>query len=110
MDRATTTWEVWQGLSFGCVQCHSHPYDPIEREEYYDFLAFFNDTVDDDTNAHRPVISVPQDVSKYPEMSTLIGKIRDFEKAAHNFWIGVDRKTEWLPVDKLEATSKTAAQ
>ena len=109
MDRATTTWEVWQGLSFGCVQCHSHPYDPIKHEEYYDFLAFFNNTVDDDTNAHRPVISVPQDVSKYPEMNTLIGKIHGLEKAAHDFWIGVDRKTEWLPVNKLEATSKTAA-
>ena len=27
LDRVNTTWEVWQGLSFGCTQCHSHPYD-----------------------------------------------------------------------------------
>ena len=34
MDRNVTTWEVFQGVSMGCVQCHSHPYDPIKHEEY----------------------------------------------------------------------------
>ena len=46
IDRVNTTWEVWQGTSFGCVQCHSHPYDPFRQEEYYSFFAFFNNTAD----------------------------------------------------------------
>ena len=29
IDRVNTTWEVWQGTTFACIQCHSHPYDPI---------------------------------------------------------------------------------
>ncbi|WP_430451885.1 DUF1549 domain-containing protein [Rhodopirellula europaea] len=24
-----------RGVTFGCVQCHSHPYDPFEHDEYY---------------------------------------------------------------------------
>ncbi|CAG5011659.1 hypothetical protein DYBT9275_04994 [Dyadobacter sp. CECT 9275] len=48
IDRVNTTWEVWQGTTFGCVQCHSHPYDPIRHEDYYKYMAFFNNTRDED--------------------------------------------------------------
>jgi hypothetical protein len=48
IDRVNTTWEVWQGTTFGCIQCHSHPYDPIPHEDYYKYLAFFNNTRDED--------------------------------------------------------------
>lgn len=40
IDRINTTWEVWQGVSMGCVQCHSHPYDPIRHNHYYKFMVF----------------------------------------------------------------------
>jgi hypothetical protein len=46
MDRAATTWSVLNGVTFNCVQCHSHPYDPIRHSEYYRFLAFFNTSRD----------------------------------------------------------------
>lgn len=59
MDRVNTTWQAWQGVSFGCVQCHSHPYDPIEHKEYYQFLAFFNNTVDTDLGNDLPTLLVP---------------------------------------------------
>ena len=29
MDRVNTTWEALMGTTFACVQCHSHPYDPL---------------------------------------------------------------------------------
>ena len=44
MDRVNTTWEVLMGTTFACVQCHSHPYDPFTLDEYYKFLAFFNNS------------------------------------------------------------------
>ena len=49
MDRVNTTWQAWHGTTFGCVQCHSHPYDPFRHKEYYQFLAFFNNAMDSDT-------------------------------------------------------------
>jgi hypothetical protein len=54
LDRVNTTWEVLQGTSFSCVQCHSHPYDPIRHEEYYKYMAFFNNSRDEDIPDESP--------------------------------------------------------
>lgn len=56
IDRVNTTWEGLMGTTFSCVQCHSHPYDPFKHEEYYRFLAFFNNTRDEDTWADYPAL------------------------------------------------------
>ncbi|MEP7111360.1 MAG: DUF1553 domain-containing protein [Ferruginibacter sp.] len=56
MDRVNTTWQAIMGTTFGCVQCHSHPYDPFKHDEYYKFLAFFNNTRDEDTEADYPLL------------------------------------------------------
>jgi hypothetical protein len=56
MDRLNTTFEVWQSTSMGCVQCHSHPYDPFKQEEYYQLMAFFNNTQDADLNSMAPTL------------------------------------------------------
>ena len=54
VDRVNTTWEVWQSTTMGCVQCHTHPYDPFVHEEYYKSMAFFNNTRDEDTHSEHP--------------------------------------------------------
>ena len=56
IDRVNTTWEVWQSTTMACVQCHSHPYDPIKMEEYYTSFAFFNNTSDWDVPAEHPLL------------------------------------------------------
>lgn len=56
MDRVNTTWSVLMGTTFNCVQCHSHPYDPFRHEEYYKFMAFFNNSADEDTEPEYPVL------------------------------------------------------
>lgn len=56
LDRVNTTWEALMGTTFACVQCHSHPYDPFRHEDYYKFLAFFNNTRDEDTEADYPLL------------------------------------------------------
>ena len=44
IDRVNTTGTVWLGTTIGCVQCHSHKYDPFLQREYYQLFAFFNNT------------------------------------------------------------------
>ncbi|RYG03582.1 MAG: DUF1553 domain-containing protein, partial [Chitinophagaceae bacterium] len=56
LDRVNTTWEALMGTTFACVQCHSHPYDPFTHEEYYKFMAFFDNTRDDDTYEDYPLL------------------------------------------------------
>ncbi|MEQ6121764.1 DUF1553 domain-containing protein [Reichenbachiella sp. MALMAid0571] len=56
IDRVNNTWEVWQSTTMSCVQCHSHPYDPIRHEEYYTSMAFFNNTSDWDVPSEHPIL------------------------------------------------------
>ena len=56
LDRVNTTWSALMGTSFNCVQCHSHPYDPFKHEEYYNFMAFFNNTRDEDAESEYPLL------------------------------------------------------
>ncbi|MGB1021170.1 MAG: DUF1549 domain-containing protein, partial [Flavobacteriaceae bacterium] len=54
IDRINTTFSVWQSTTMECVQCHSHPYDPFKHKEYYQLLAYFNNTRDEDTPDEAP--------------------------------------------------------
>jgi hypothetical protein len=56
LDRTNTTWEALMGTSFACVQCHSHPYDPFRHEDYYKFMAYFNNSRDEDTYSEYPLL------------------------------------------------------
>ncbi|HEY0056832.1 MAG TPA: DUF1553 domain-containing protein [Pedobacter sp.] len=56
MDRVNATWDGLLSTTFACVQCHSHPYDPFKHDDYYKFLAFFNDTRDEDTVSEYPYL------------------------------------------------------
>ncbi len=69
-DRVSTTWEVWQGTTMSCVQCHSHPYDPIVHEEFYQAYAFFNNTEDRDIYNEQPKLFTyaPEDQEKLTEI------------------------------------------
>jgi hypothetical protein len=63
VDRVNTTWTVWQATTFGCLQCHSHPYDPFPQRDYYRFAAFFNNTEDCDQNDDYPRLVFPTNMS-----------------------------------------------
>jgi hypothetical protein len=46
IDRVNTTGAVWLGLTVSCAQCHSHKFDPIPHDEFYNLFAFFNSGTD----------------------------------------------------------------
>lgn len=76
IDRISTTWTTWQATTFACVQCHSHPYDPIEHDEFYRFMGFFNSTDDCDQRDDFPKMKVAADPLKSAEASSLEINIR----------------------------------
>ncbi len=76
MDRVATTWQGIMGTTFACVQCHSHPYDPFRHEDYYKFMAFFNNTRDEDTHGDYPILREyrKQDSVTYLELNGWLKK------------------------------------
>lgn len=105
IDRVNTTWQAWQGLTFGCVQCHSHPYDPIRHEEYYKFLAFFNSSADCDLGGiEEPVVNAPLDDAdneKAAKLDRRIAALRQREFLAGNELL--QNRALWKPMTGLHA-------
>ncbi len=58
VDRVNTTGAVWLGLTVGCAQCHTHKFDPITHQEYFQLFAFFNHGMD--VNNIGPTVPVTE--------------------------------------------------
>ena len=73
VDRVNTTMEVWMGTTMRCSECHTHKYDPITQEEYFQVYAFFNQTADHDQPNEYPVHrdGSPEDLARLDEVRAL---------------------------------------
>lgn len=108
LDRVNTTWEVWQGTTMACVQCHSHPYDPIEHRDYYRFAAFFNQSVDADVPESHPLLRVPLDPSRHAEAGELEDKITSLEEDIHQLRVSLASRTRWIAPTGIQGSSQKA--
>src|SRR5262249_45969797 len=108
MDRSATTWSVLNGLTINCVQCHSHPYDPIHHDEYYKSLAFFNTSRDADYPSDAPVLRVPKDRSRYPEAAQIQQEIAGMTASVVDTGRRLESQTPWTPVVIRSATASEA--
>jgi len=83
LDRVSTTYEVWQSTTMACVQCHSHTYDPIRHEEFYQSAAFFNNSRDEDTHDEEPRLRFysPEEKTEIASITKWV-KENEGEKAA----------------------------
>ena len=81
LDRVSTTWAVWEGVTFNCVQCHAHPYDPFDQPEFYKFVAFYNTSRDWDLREDLPKLDVPLNTADFGKARDLDRKIRNLMSA-----------------------------
>ncbi|MDA7920499.1 PSD1 and planctomycete cytochrome C domain-containing protein [Verrucomicrobiales bacterium] len=68
MDRVETMGSVWLGLSVGCARCHTHKYDEITHDEYYQLFAYFNngdETTSKITHTEEAVEKWKSDLAKH---------------------------------------------
>ncbi|MBB3208196.1 hypothetical protein FHS27_004023 [Rhodopirellula rubra] len=111
LDRVSTTWQTWMGVTFGCVQCHSHPYDPFRHEEFYQFAAFFNNTSDTDLDEDWPTIDAPIDCSDYARAEELDHQIRELRGQIWNSEFDqLKRADRWQPLTDMTAKTNKATQ
>jgi len=105
MDRSATTWSVLNGLTMNCVQCHSHPYDPIRHAEYYKSLAFFNTSRDADLPEDTPILRVPKDKTKYPEAARLQQEIAKLTHSVVDMGRQLEAQAHWTTVPITAASA-----
>ncbi len=108
MDRSATTWSVLNGVTMNCVQCHSHPYDPIRHAEYYKSLAFFNTSRDADLPEDTPVLYVPKDKARYAEAASLQQQIAALTHSVVDQGRQLQDHAQWMPLPITSASASEA--
>ena len=108
MDRVNTTWKGIQGITFECIQCHDHPYDPIKHEEYYRFLAFFNNSRDLDLASHYPVLKVPADNQDFGKANEQRNRYIELQTQLQDQARKIIADTNWQKISQMEIKSEKA--
>jgi hypothetical protein len=109
IDRVATTWSVLNGLTMNCVQCHSHPYDPIRHAEFYKSLAFFNTSNDADLDDDSPLLRVPKDKTRYAEASQIQQEIAQRIHSQEDADRAMVAKSEWQAAQIVTAAANEIA-
>ena len=110
LDRVNTTWQAWGSVTFGCAQCHDHPYDPFRSEEYYQFMAFYNNSADSDLMNDGPLLRVPMEPDRFKEAAVLRKQILDLKKSIWQSGVALRDAVEWTGLKNISVTSNNGTQ
>ena len=80
-DRMDALGKSVLGVTINCCQCHTHKYDPITQEEYYQMFAYINDTHEASIPAYTPSEQV-----RRGQIFSAIQQIEDDLKRRHPDW------------------------
>lgn len=110
MDRVSATWQIWGATTFNCVQCHDHPYDTFRQEEYYRFMAFFNNTADSDLSNEAPLLKTPLDPRHHEEALSLDQKILRLQTQYWQMGKQLQDQADWIRTTGLQVSSNNGTQ
>lgn len=106
IDRVNTTGAVWLGATLECAQCHDHKYDPFTQQDYYQLLAFFNNT---EIEADRKDPRQPSSIAFLGPTMTLIDSEREHRREQVSQRLTAKRREiERLPKQPAATTPATA--
>ena len=105
VDRVATTWRAFQGITFNCVQCHSHPYDPIENKEYYKFMSFFNTQKDWDMAEDEPKVRVPLKEADFAKAQKLDERLFALRSAKVQEMLSRSESDQWQALEPVHVQS-----
>ncbi len=83
-DRTETFGTAFLGLTFQCIKCHDHKYDPLTQKDYYQISSFFDNIDESGLYSHftdaipTPTLLLPQREQEI-QLATLAQKIVDAE-------------------------------
>ena len=118
VDRVNTTLAVWMGTTIACAECHTHKYDPITQDEYFQLFAFFNNSEDTDQKDERPLLSLWSDEqeaqkaqwsARIAELKSVLERSTPELEAAQAAWLAeVRREPQWtvLSPDSVSARNR----
>jgi hypothetical protein len=109
IDRVNTTWTAWNATTFGCIQCHSHPYDPFPHADYYKFMAFFDNSEDSDLNNEFPKTKVANDAAKQAEAQRLEKEIQRDRDALNQAVLALAKESSGWQTVKADSAAASAA-
>lgn len=112
IDRVSTTWTAWQATTFGCVQCHAHPYDPFPHDDFYRFMDFFNGSEDSDQNNDVPHLLHADDPAMRERASQLGLRIRALRRILNEPGRSRIHEGDWrdMCIDVMRPTHGTLIQ
>ena len=109
VDRVNTTMEVWMGTTMACAQCHTHKYDPITHDEYFQLFDYFNQSSDADLRDESPLLEIWSDQQKKDRRTweNRITELREeierdspaLEDAREKWLSTLTREPAWEPLD-----------
>ncbi|MGK0184496.1 MAG: hypothetical protein ACI9R3_000268 [Verrucomicrobiales bacterium] len=120
VDRVNTTLAVWMGTTMACAQCHTHKYDPITHQEYFEVFAIFNNSADADRRDESPLIDVitpefeREKAAKSLEISQLREKLNQptaAQQQAFTQWqkTALAAQAEWKPLQPTSLQAESGA-